>query len=155
MAVDFPKDPGTYGLIFSRPAAGWIQVGKLGRFEFPAGFYVYVGSALGPGGLAGRLGRHLSQEKRTHWHVDYLSREVTLVEIWYAPGEEIREHDWAAAAGRLPGARIAAAGFGASDCRCPAHLFHFMERPVMVHFVPLLAEQGVAARPVQVILIAA
>ena len=149
MDVDFPAEPGTYGLIFYRPEDGLIEVGKLGQFEFPAGFYLYVGSALGPGGLAGRLGRHLSEDKRNHWHVDYLSELAEPVEIWTTTGEERLEHTWAAVAGKLPGANAPVAGFGASDCRCPAHLFHFGERPGVVVFQRLLVEQGVARRPVR------
>jgi Uri superfamily endonuclease len=155
MNVDFPTGPGTYGLLFYRPGDGRIEVGKLGQFEFRAGFYLYVGSALGPGGLGGRLRRHLSEDKRTHWHVDYLSEQAELVEIWSTTGEERLEHLWATTAGQMPGASVPVAGFGASDCVCPAHLYHFGERPEGVLFQQLLEEAGVRARPVRVILIAA
>ncbi len=129
MKHDFPKGPGTYCLILYRPAGGRISVGQLGQFEFPAGYYLYVGSALGSGGLAGRLRRHLNPNKRTHWHVDYLSEQAEVVEIWWAAGEARLEHIWATAAGRLPGAAVPVTGFGASDCRCQAHLFHYTDRP--------------------------
>ena len=151
--MDFPTGPGTYGLLFYRPGDGRIEVGKLGRFGFPAGFYLYVGSALGPGGLGGRLRRHLSEDKRTHWHVDYLSEQAELAEIWSTTGEERLEHVWAESVEQLPGATMPVAGFGASDCRCPAHLYHFGKRPEGVVFQRLLEEQGVA-RPVRVMLIA-
>jgi len=154
MDLDFPTGPGTYGLIFYRPGGRRIAVGKLGQFEFPAGYYLYVGSALGPGGLAGRLQRHMRADKRTHWHVDYLSAQADVVEIWITTGEERLEHLWAAAAGQLPGAAKPAAGFGASDCRCPAHLYHFGARPEGKVFQQLLEEQGAAGRPVKVMLIA-
>ena len=153
MGVEFPIGPGTYGLLFYRPGDGRIGVGKLGRFGFPAGFYLYVGSALGPGGLGGRLRRHLSEDKRTHWHVDYLSEQAEIVEIWTVTGEKRLEHLWAAAAGQMPGASMPVAGFGASDCRCPAHLYHFGERPEGMVFERLLQETGQRARPVRVMLI--
>ena len=160
MGVDFPAGPGTYGLLFYRPGDGQIQVGRLGQFRFPAGFYLYVGSALGPGGLAGRLRRHLSEDKRTHWHVDYLGEQAEVVEIWTMLGEERWEHIWAVAAGQLPGAKAPVVGFGASDCRCPAHLFHFGQRPEGLDFRRLVEKEGSAAglaaelgeRPVRVML---
>ncbi len=35
------------------------------------GFYIYVGSACGPGGLRARISRHLcGKRKRLHWHID-------------------------------------------------------------------------------------
>jgi Uri superfamily endonuclease len=152
--LDFPAEPGTYGLLFNRPESGWMTVGRLGHFEFPAGFYLYVGSALGPGGLAGRLRRHLRADRRTHWHVDYLSHQSELVEIWLTTKAERREHHWAAAAGQLPGATVPVAGFGASDCRCPAHLYHLAARPEWVVFRQLLEQEGASGRPFEAMLIA-
>ncbi|MBT8467436.1 MAG: DUF123 domain-containing protein, partial [Deltaproteobacteria bacterium] len=35
-----------------------VEVGRLGTICFDAPFYVYVGSAFGPGGLAARLRAH-------------------------------------------------------------------------------------------------
>ena len=49
-----------------------IVVGRLGVIQAERGYYVYVGSALGSGGLAARVGRHCRREKRLRWHVDYL-----------------------------------------------------------------------------------
>jgi Uri superfamily endonuclease len=34
-----------------------------------------------------------------------------------------REHDWAALLSDLAGQKRSIIGFGASDCRCPTHLF--------------------------------
>jgi len=66
--------PGTYALILHlSKKLERIEIGKLGRFAFDAGFYVYVGSAFGPGGLKARLQRHLRTDKPLHWHIDLLS----------------------------------------------------------------------------------
>ena len=35
-----------------------VPIGKLGVLHMLPGIYVYVGSALGPGGLAARIERH-------------------------------------------------------------------------------------------------
>jgi Uri superfamily endonuclease len=49
---------GTYALLLKLDKQERITVGRLGTFGFPAGYYLYVGSALGPGGLRARLARH-------------------------------------------------------------------------------------------------
>jgi len=95
-------------------------VGRLGRYLFPAGYYVYAGSALG--GLAARIARHRRDEKRLHWHVDYLRARAEVVAAYASPGRQRRECALAQALAALPGARLPAARFGASDCRCLSHL---------------------------------
>ena len=150
-----PKSAGTYVLILLLRAGQPIQVGKLGSFDFPAGYYIYIGSAFGSGGLAGRLGRHLAMTKPDsplHWHIDYLRDWAPIVEIWFSerltPREHLtlreqltpredatpREHDWAALVSRLPGSNYPAPRFGASDCRCRSHLFRFEARPSAEEF---------------------
>lgn len=46
---------GTYILILSSPARSTIDVGRLGRMTLAHGYYLYVGSAFGPGGLRARI----------------------------------------------------------------------------------------------------
>jgi Uri superfamily endonuclease len=116
---------GSYALLLHLAEVERIQVGRLGEWQFAAGYYLYLGSALGPGGLAARLRRHLVVEKRPFWHVDYLRCRSLVVAVWYAEEPVRHEHTWALAAGQLPGATIPVPRFGASDCRCPAHLIHF------------------------------
>jgi Uri superfamily endonuclease len=106
-----------------------VQIGRLGRLRLAPGFYVYVGSAGGPGGVAARLAYHRRPPRRPHWHVDYLKAAARLVDIWYATGRTCREHEWARRLARAPGALTPLPGFGASDCTCAAHLLYFAERP--------------------------
>lgn len=149
-----PGCKGTYALIMRLEPAQTIRVGKLGAFEFPAGYYLYTGSAFGPGGLAGRLGRHMALDHRPrscHWHVDYLRRRAPVVAIWFSQHETRREHDWAALAGRLAGSTCPAPRFGASDCRCPTHLFHFARPPAAERFSALLNHALPEDRPLQII----
>ena len=95
-------------------------MGRLGTFEFPAGLYLYCGSALN--GLEARIRRHLRRDKKHHWHIDYLSAQSTMLEVWWVVGEERQECLWASAIAGQQG-EIVAPGFGSSDCRCPTHLF--------------------------------
>jgi Uri superfamily endonuclease len=106
-----------------------LAVGRLGRFAFPSGYYVYAGSARGPGGLSARLARHRRQEKRFHWHVDYLLARARLVEIWTTVSDQRLECAWVQAMMGLTAAQVPIPRFGASDCRCPAHLVYFPQPP--------------------------
>ena len=61
--LDLPSQPGTYALLLEATAIQDVPIGKLGVLHMLPGIYVYVGSALGPGGLAARVGRHALREK--------------------------------------------------------------------------------------------
>lgn len=123
-------DKGIYCLSFRNPACT-ARVGALGEIAFRKGWHVYVGSALGSGGLA-RLERHitLSQTKDRHpkWHVDWLSTDprFTLRYAVYAVTEERLE---CRLAGAIGGDAIP--GFGAGDCDCPSHLFYRRSDPLV------------------------
>jgi Uri superfamily endonuclease len=120
--VELPRLPGTYVLVLELAQECTLVVGALGAHRFPAGTYLYVGSACGPGGLRGRLAHHLRPVQRPHWHVDYLRQFAVVREIWYSTEPEPRECRWAAVLAAA-GFRTPMPGFGASDCRCAAHLF--------------------------------
>jgi Uri superfamily endonuclease len=124
-----PDQPGAYVLLLRLTSSTTIQVGRLGRFQFPEGWYAYVGSGCGPGGLAARISRHLRSSKPLYWHIDYLCAQAQPVESWYATGIRERECDWAESLSRLPDAEIPVPRFGASDCRCAGHLIHFPTLP--------------------------
>ena len=131
-------EKGTYALVLHLGRQEEIAIGKLGTFVFPAGYYLYLGSALGPGGLEARLARHRRRGKRPRWHIDYLLERAAPVEVWSVASGRRLECLWARAARELPGARIPVPGFGSSDCRCPSHLVHFAARPSP----PLFAERA-------------
>lgn len=123
---------GTYVLALWLDRTSRITVGRLGEYTFPAGWLLYVGSALGPGGLAARLGRHqrrFASGKRPHWHVDYVREQAVWGGAWARRSGQRLECDWAAALSQRPGARIVVPGLGASDCRCPGHLVHLPALP--------------------------
>ena len=126
--------PGTYALILQADQRRIVQVGRLGRLAVEPGCYVYVGSALGPGGVRARVGHHVRLATRLHWHIDYLRRAAALRHVWYSYDCVRREHAWADIFARMPGASIPLPGFGASDCTCPAHLFFFDRMPLLWTF---------------------
>ncbi|MDI6889174.1 MAG: GIY-YIG nuclease family protein [Methanocellales archaeon] len=114
---------GTYVLLIELPKSTKVQVGKLGYIDFQVGFYAYVGSALN--GLEARIARHLREEKKLYWHIDYLLAHARIKEILYAEGSEKGECDIA----RNLAARFSSIkGFGSSDCDCKSHLFYSADK---------------------------
>ena len=115
------KMKGSYVLVLYLPEDRLLTIGRLGAFQFPAGHYLYFGSALN--GLEGRIRRHLRQEKKLHWHIDYMAAVADVYEVWWLAGAEREECVWARQCHDQGGA-VVARGFGSSDCRCATHLFH-------------------------------
>jgi Uri superfamily endonuclease len=121
-------DKGIYCLVFKNPACT-VQVGALGPVRFRGGWHVYVGSALGSGGLA-RLGRHVSlageKDRKPKWHIDYLScsDRFDLRYTIHAVTEDQLECRLAEALGEP-----SVPALGCSDCRCPSHLFFRKSNP--------------------------
>jgi len=62
-------------------------VGRLGEVVLKEGIYLYVGSAQGPGGLHGRILRHLKKGNVQKWHVDYLLNHCSIKSIAYIIGK--------------------------------------------------------------------
>jgi Uri superfamily endonuclease len=131
---------GTYALVILSENRLFLPVGKLGTHDFPPGYYIYVGSALG--GLNARLKRHLKEGKPLHWHIDYLLSQATIIQIWYSLGEDRLECMWNAILAELPGAMPVITGFGSSDCRCRSHLTHFLAVPSFDAFRQELKNRG-------------
>ena len=128
--MDIPSGFGTYGLHIRLALSRRLQIGKLGEFTFPPGDYVYVGSALGPGGLQARLNRHLRGDGRPHWHIDWLRAVSEVMGCCYQIDQLRLECRWSQVLAADPGACIPVPRFGASDCRsksgkCAAHLILF------------------------------
>lgn len=142
-----PGLPGTYAVVLQAKRDGVLRIGRLGEMPLCSGYYLYVGSALGPGGLRRRLERHLRVEKRPHWHIDYLRAATDICEIWTVADPARRECDWSRAVGRIPEAAIPLNGFGSSDCRCPSHLFRFSSLPSFEEFCVRSAEIAPDGRP--------
>jgi len=126
--------PGTYALVLECRKTDLLRVGRLGRLRLQPGFYVYVGSAFGPGGLAARIQHHRHLAARPHWHIDYLRAACELIDVWFTADRVRREHSWANDVARLQGAGIPMPGFGSSDCQCETHLFLFKTRPSLSSF---------------------
>jgi Uri superfamily endonuclease len=128
-----PK-PGTYALILSCSTNICGQIGRFGTLRLQPGYYVYLGSALGSGGLRARIAHHQKPSLRPHWHIDYLRAQTRLYCIWFSYAARRREHQWARVVRTMRDASAPLLGFGASDCHCRSHLYFFRRCPSRISF---------------------
>lgn len=109
--------PTTYQLHILVTKRVVITVGKLGPCDFPAGEYIYTGTAKKT--IESRIARHLRRLKTLRWHIDYLlaAPEVEIIGVARRLGPECTINQ------RTLG-EIIVPRFGATDCRngCGSHL---------------------------------
>ncbi|HLG73054.1 MAG TPA: GIY-YIG nuclease family protein [Chloroflexota bacterium] len=118
---------GTYVLLLELAQPVVLTVGRIGTFDFPAGWYAYVGSALA--GIEQRVARHLRPSPVRHWHIDYLRNVADLRGVWVIYAAERLECRTAVTLLRLKHSVGVAPRFGGSDCQCPTHLMYFEGPP--------------------------
>ena len=114
------KRMGTYVLVITLGSDLTTEVGALGTLSFPAGVYLYTGSALG--GLDQRVSRHIRHEKTVKWHIDRLTVAADSVIAYESYPDYVPECELASMAGNC-GMVPSVDGFGCSDCSCRTHLF--------------------------------
>ena len=125
--------PGTYALVLRSDASTCTRIGRWGYLNVRPGYYIYVGSALGPGGVLARVSRHCREHKIKHWHIDYLREYAIIESVWYSHSPIRLEHSWAEAVAKLNETEPVK-GFGCSDCRCNSHLFFSASEPELSRF---------------------
>jgi Uri superfamily endonuclease len=143
MLMDLPEAKGTYVLIASVAQMKRLEIGRLGAYDILPGFYAYVGSAFGAGGLRARIGHHLESTASPHWHIDYLLRVAEPVEVWYTTAIRKFEHHWAELLEKAPHFRVPIPRFGCSDYHRSrsSHLFYSKRRPSFRWFQQQIREQ--------------
>ncbi|MEM7816012.1 MAG: GIY-YIG nuclease family protein [Candidatus Aenigmatarchaeota archaeon] len=111
---------GIYILLINVKTSFRTNVGSLGKIIFEKGLYAYVGSAQN--NIEKRVERHLSKNKKTFWHIDYLlkSDKTKVIKILYKNSGSEEECRTAALLSRT---ELPVMGFGCSDCHCKSHLF--------------------------------
>jgi|TARA_B100001964_G_scaffold165519_1_gene181783 Uri superfamily endonuclease len=107
----------SYQLYLSIKKEIMIQIGKLGKFKFPKGDYVYTGSAKK--NIDQRIKRHESKNKKLHWHIDFLLNDKNT-EIKKVVKSNIPE----CKLNQKTKGNILINKFGSSDCKnkCKSHL---------------------------------
>lgn len=114
---------GSYCLIISLSKEDNLKIGSLyDNLRFKKGYYVYIGSAMNS--LIPRLKRHLSDNKKMHWHIDYLlkSKYASISEILFTDSKKRIECDLAE---NISSKGVEIPNFGCSDCNCNSHLIYF------------------------------
>lgn len=118
---EYPEG-GVYLLKIKLAQKSKIKVGALGEKLFPAGYYFYAGTAQR--NFESRLKRHYSQQKKLHWHIDYLLKKAEL-EADYAFEFKKQGECFLTEILNAAGAKTIVSSFGASDCSCNSHLLYF------------------------------
>ncbi|NOK58165.1 MAG: GIY-YIG nuclease family protein [Chloroflexi bacterium AL-N10] len=107
-----------------------LPIGRLGSFHFVRGYYLYVGSAFGAGGLAARLAYHRQRVKvHPHWHIDYVRPYAEMIETWAVYCAVRLEQLWVESLSAFPEVTFPVRKFGASDSTCYSHLLYTSQRP--------------------------
>jgi Uri superfamily endonuclease len=141
--MDLSQAKGTYVLIAFVGQMKRLQIGRLGTYDLVPGFYAYVGSAFGPGGLRARIAHHQESTAAPHWHIDYLLQCAVPTEVWYTTADKKLEHQWAESLEKAAHFRVAIRRFGSSDYHRSraSHLFHSKRRPSFRWFQQRILEQ--------------
>ncbi|MCX8055400.1 MAG: GIY-YIG nuclease family protein [Ignavibacteria bacterium] len=105
-----------------------INIGKLGKVDFPKGIYLYCGSARK--NFDARINRHLTRNKKIRWHIDYLlgNKYSKIIKIEKFKLEEHTECSLVKYYVLNNIAEKYVIGFGASDCQngCRSHLLKLL-----------------------------
>lgn len=118
------KLKGSYCLLINLKQDSKITVGKLGKVDFKKGYYIYVGSALNS--LEGRIKRHLKDDKKIFWHIDYFlaHKNAEILDVVFT----VSDAKWECKiAEGIADKGVGIKNFGCSDCKCHSHLFFFEE----------------------------
>ena len=114
-----------YLIIYELDNRTHIQVGRLGGFWFPEGYYVYVGKDHR--NIRARVSRHISKNKKPRWHIDYFSYYALPIAMRLIPGENDLDECMISEQLLHLGGEILISKFGSSDCGCPSHLIYFKD----------------------------
>lgn len=112
----------TYQLLIEVARRVRVRIGRLGEFDFPAGRYIYTGSAQR--NFEARVARHLRREKTLRWHIDYLlaAPGVRIIDV-----RRLKEAE--CLINQATHGDLLVSKFGASDCHagCGSHLKYLHE----------------------------
>ncbi len=103
-----------------------LSIKKFSEVDFHKGYYYYIGSAQK--NFHHRIKRHLTRDKKIHWHVDHLTTITSndIKRIFYSENKpKDFETDLAIEFSEFPDITIPAKGFGNSDDpKAESHLFY-------------------------------
>ena len=137
---------GTYVLILNLKRDKRVIVGNSKKAElsprlFQAGYYAYVGSAFGPGGLSSRIKRHLVKDKALIWNIDFLRKESGPVEVWVSDQKNRPEKQWAKILSDMNRGEPIENFGNTDDVKSKTHLFYFKKQPSVRIFRELIKKK--------------
>lgn len=95
--------------------------------------------------LEKRVERHFREDKKLHWHIDYLLKEAELLRAYLIPSEERLEERLSLEVSKF-GEPVE--GFGAGDVRVSTNLYRFEEEPDKI-LVGVLTRLGLSWKTVK------
>ncbi|MCX8189351.1 MAG: GIY-YIG nuclease family protein [Nitrososphaeria archaeon] len=132
---------GSYVLVLENKKACNIEVGSLGKIMFSEGFYAYIGSMFGPGGLEARIRRYFTRGKR-HWHIDYVLDHMRIIGVYVLPEKNFESFLANAAVKNFNFIKR----FGCSDKKSDvSHLLYFKKEHEFNDFMKLINSMGFSA----------
>lgn len=139
--LHLPSVSGTYVLFIAVSKDITLEIGSLGGIKFVKGFYIYIGSALGSGGLVKRVERHLRNEKKLFWHIDYLlnSSSIEIAAVAWTANQQKLECLISQEIDRLLDLVTPIHRFGSSDCKCTGHLKMIKTKTISVFYKAVLS----------------
>ena len=122
---------GVYCLLIELEKDQEIKVGKLGKFKFPKGLYIYTGSALN--NLEARIERHLKKQKKKFWHIDYFlsNKHAKIIKVLKLETNLKLECKLNQNLLKNLKASILVRKFGSSDCSCESHLLYLKNKSLL------------------------
>lgn len=155
------SEKGTYILLLRLVQdTQFARVGRTGRFRdvlLPAGFYLYFGSAHGPGGAMARVSHHLRDNgSNPNKDIDCIRPAMVIEEAWVTYDPIKRECQWSEMVFRDLGGHVPVPRLGSGDCKhgCPAHFYYFTRRPSFGAFTEMIRECCLGHAPVEKIRLA-
>ncbi len=131
--MELPElNSGAYCLLMHLNEDRTIKIGKLGTFNFPEGYYIYVGSAMK--NLRQRIERHLRDKKKLKWHIDYFLQYTNINRIIVFSSKKPLEEKIASLFElevKKHHADIIVKRFGSTDTKNKTHLFFFSSKELM------------------------
>lgn len=123
-------DSGIYLLVLESNEDFYISNKNFTNYKFKKGFYYYVGSAQR--NLTARIQRHLKEEKKIKWHIDFLTtnKNIKIIDV-ICFENETKEFECILSLkieNQIRNIEIIE-NFGNSDCKiCKTHLYYTQKR---------------------------
>lgn len=130
---------GVYCLLLKLSTSKKINIGKLGDFDFPRGYYIYTGSAKNS--LNARIARHLHKEKNKHWHIDYFTEKAEIIGVFKT--DKFSECELNKRIFEICNCKVIAKGFGSSDCKCNSHLAYVEDEDKIFKILKFFNTNGI------------